>query len=133
MPRTSSPAATRRGSSCFPIAPVAPATNTLIISSLIEDCLHPTRRGGTPGCDTCDHPPDLEGPRIVVAALMALADALVTAQGAPGKRLRSQLPIWKPKAPRLQGFRSSGGAIRTRDLRVMRSRAGGCAGSDSAF
>src|SRR5918995_4559135 len=33
MPWTSWPAATRRGTSCFPIAPVAPATNTLIIST----------------------------------------------------------------------------------------------------
>ena len=34
------PPATSRGTNCFPIAPVAPATNTLIISSLIEDYLH---------------------------------------------------------------------------------------------
>src|SRR5215467_4528624 len=33
--------ATKRGTSCVPIAPVAPATNTLIIDSLIEDYLHP--------------------------------------------------------------------------------------------
>src|ERR671911_210294 len=37
MPWTSWPAATRRGTSCFPIAPVAPATNTLIINPFIED------------------------------------------------------------------------------------------------
>src|SRR3712207_8664526 len=33
MPWTSCPASTRRGTSCFPIAPVAPATNTLIVST----------------------------------------------------------------------------------------------------
>src|SRR5215467_11085205 len=44
-------AATRRGTSCFPIAPVAPATNTLIIDSLIEDYLQPARQDGSPGGD----------------------------------------------------------------------------------
>ena len=42
------PAATRRGTSCFPIAPVAPATNTLIISSLIEDYPHPQDKTAAP-------------------------------------------------------------------------------------
>src|SRR5918995_1816682 len=37
MPWTSWPAATRRGTSCLPIAPVAPATNTLIINPFVED------------------------------------------------------------------------------------------------
>src|SRR5918998_686940 len=54
MPGTSCPASTRRGTSCLPIAPVAPATNTLIINSFIEDHLHPMRRDGTPGCDTSE-------------------------------------------------------------------------------
>src|SRR5215217_6538650 len=56
MPWTSWPAATRRGTSCFPIAPVAPATNTLIINSFIEDYLYCTRQDGSPGCDTSEHP-----------------------------------------------------------------------------
>src|SRR5579884_1534147 len=40
MPNTSWPAATRRGTSCLPIAPVAPATRTLMVHSLLEDHLH---------------------------------------------------------------------------------------------
>src|SRR5215470_5283209 len=49
--------ATKRGTSCFPIAPVAPATNTLIIDSLIEDYVQPARQDGSPGCDTSEHRP----------------------------------------------------------------------------
>src|SRR5215207_10167747 len=41
---------------CIPIALVAPATNTLIINSLIQDYLHPIRQDGSPGCDTSEHP-----------------------------------------------------------------------------
>src|SRR5262249_49221438 len=54
MPWTSWPAATRRGTSCFPIAPVAPATKTLIINSSVEADLQPTRQDGGPGCDTSE-------------------------------------------------------------------------------
>src|SRR5680860_1560084 len=36
-PLTLCPAPTRRGTNCLPIAPVAPASNTLIIDSFIED------------------------------------------------------------------------------------------------
>ena len=51
MPWTSWPSATRRGTNCFPIAPVAPATNTRIVISLIGTTT--TRQGGPRGCDTC--------------------------------------------------------------------------------
>jgi hypothetical protein len=50
------PASIRRGTSCFPIAPVAPATNTLIIDSFIKDYLHPQDKGGGLGCNTSEHP-----------------------------------------------------------------------------
>jgi hypothetical protein len=42
----------RRGTSCLTIAPVAPATNTLITGSLIEDCPALPRRAGNPRCDS---------------------------------------------------------------------------------
>ena len=51
MPWTSWPAAARRGTNCFPIAPVAPATKTRIVISLIGTTT--TRQGGPRGCDTC--------------------------------------------------------------------------------
>ena len=45
------------GTSCFPIAPVAPATNTLIIDSLIEDYLRPAVQDRSHGYDSSERRP----------------------------------------------------------------------------
>ena len=95
MPWTSWPAATRRGTSCCPIAPVAPATNTLIINSLVEDHPAPRRRRGSPGCDTSDHSRHGKAGRVSYRALRpggsGVARGLLEARCEPARRAAARL------------------------------------------
>lgn len=42
------PCLNQRGTNCFPIAPVAPATSTLVVAPSPESYLHPRRQDGSP-------------------------------------------------------------------------------------
>src|SRR3954453_10140747 len=84
MPWTSCPAPTSRGTSCFPIAPVAPATNTLITKLL------------DPGLPT---PQDKTAARAVTAPRLSARDIAGTrrcerrARGAERARPRLTQPV----------------------------------------
>jgi hypothetical protein len=71
IPWTSCPAATNRGTSCRPIAPVAPATNTLMSHLLDVDHIHPRRRDEPHMCDIAAG--RRRGPRALGDALTAPA------------------------------------------------------------
>jgi hypothetical protein len=78
---------TRRGTSCFPIAPVAPATNTLIINSGIEDSLHSISLEQHVGAD--EHPVDLPGRHripVVVKDLQLGAEGCLAGGGGSARR-----------------------------------------------